>query len=156
MHNLIRAVFKVIAFCIISMILLDTGRMVVDRVMLESRMQNAVLLISREITRNNCIPNTLAEQETFEKKLDYIVEHSNIALDWEANFTYDLEDAESLSEDNAKDYGESVTLLIKIHMRPFKLILHDKADETGALVTKQFFDYTLTYREEIECLRYLR
>ncbi|MBT9139114.1 MAG: hypothetical protein DDT31_01695 [Syntrophomonadaceae bacterium] len=155
MHKLVANVFKVVAMSLIMMILLDTSLMIVDSILVYTRISAIATNIQTEISKNNAVPDVLAD--LFLSQLNDVVGQSRVASDLRTNMTGNLViDGvlhESVAQSNQKRYGEFHTLVISVTMSPSAIFF--TTAEADSLV-RTTTNYVLNFISIVPCLRYLK
>jgi hypothetical protein len=63
----------------------------------------------------------------------------------------------AISEENVKDYGEELTLVVQVNMEPKSMVFYrDSASNGGSFLGRKPFNYTSTYIYTVPALRYLK
>lgn len=163
MHNMIATVFKVLGGSILIMFLLDVIFIVADTITVNNRIESISLVMQDELSRNNCIPDSIAP--LFLNQLKEIQKNSNvvsqeadgIVSNIDRDLTIDGVRYESVAESNVKNYGDKLTLVIQVKMQPQSLIFFKTASNNyGSFLGRKTFEYTMTYKYPVPALRYLK
>ena len=111
MHRLVATTFKILMLSMLFMFLLDTSLLIVEIIGIHSKVSNITGTMQTELSRNNYMPEPMAE--AFTEFLVDIANDSTIMEDddvW-TNFS-------SLDVNSAGEYGDLRTLTVKMTMHP--------------------------------------
>ncbi|HBG5344060.1 TPA: hypothetical protein KQG29_001424 [Clostridioides difficile] len=155
-------VFKVLAFSMVLMTLLNIGIVFVDTLSVYTKLEPLAVVIQNEVSRNNCVPKAITP--LFEKQLNAVVEQSSVATkivsNIKNNVTIENKQYPAIDEEHVKDYGDIQTLAISVTMQPagISMVEHGGADNNdGSLLFKRNdFEYPLNFIYQVPCLRYLK
>jgi hypothetical protein len=163
--GIVKAVFKTILTVVLVFVTLNIFTVVVDTMLVNSRISSLAPVIALEGSNHNCIPD--ATSPMFQEQLEKVIENSVVAVEIKSNLTESYTDKygvthPALTYQNAGDYGEIGTLVIEIRMQPTKVYMNP-ADHTGTGTTKQLrqldkttTEYILHYDYSIPFMRYTR
>lgn len=160
MNKGVAGVFKLIIISILAMVILDAGTMIVDTLTVNNRITKQSSVISDELSRNNCIPDSI--KDLFTAQINSIVTKSNVAVDIQTNFDQTITDASGtqytpINEDNVREYGENIVLAIQVTMRPHSLMfVKDPSTNDGSFLKTLGYEYTRTYTYSVPALRMLK
>ena len=158
MHRMVATVFKVLGLSVVLFLVVDTIGLVVDQQAVEHRMTSLSDIVKDEVSRNNTIPDDM--QGFFESELQDTIASSNVAISYESNFknslTVDGKTYDSLSEENVKDYGEVLDIVVVIKFAPSMLTYNNKQSGTDSMLSWRYFTYERVYKYQVPALRYLK
>lgn len=151
MHRLVATTFKILMLSMLFMFLLDTSLLIVEIIGIHSKVSNITGTMQTELSRNNYMPEPMAE--AFTEFLVDIANDSTIMEDddvW-TNFS-------SLDVNSAGEYGDLRTLTVKMTMHPAYAYYRPRrtADNQAWLGRFKANNITLTYEYTVPCLRYLK
>lgn len=163
MHRTVGTVFKVLGISIVLMIVLDLVFVVVDTLTVNNRIESMAIVIQDELSRNNCIPDSIAplfiEQiKSIKTKSKVMNQEANgLITNIDRDVTVDGVTYKALSEANVKEYGEELQLVIVATMEPKSVMfVRDAGNNEGSFLTKRVFSYQTEYEYTVPALRNLK
>ena len=160
MHKMVGVVFKVLMLSTIILMLFNLAFIVFDTTTVRSRVESLSLVMQDELTRNNSMPSDMVD--LFNKQLTTIMDRSNIVTGLQTNMTAPItvDGVTYPSLDKAREYGDLMTLVIKVDLEPHGLqYVKNKSDVgsggNGALKWASY-NYTSVFKYEVPALRVLK
>lgn len=152
-------VFKVLAISIVLMLTLDTATLVMDRLVLNKRINDIGSTLELEMSKYNSVPDNIAT--LYQKKLDEAVSRSLYVekISWNLNNTLTVDDKsyEPVGEDYVRETGEELVLVIRVESKIRSILFSKKADSsTGSFLSTRFLDREDDYVFTAPALRYLK
>lgn len=155
MHRTVWVVFKTLLISFSLMVIMDVSLMVIDYKTALVRIGAIGEDMRYELAKNNCIPDDLAVM--FDTRLKEIqkkskVIHPNGGIEWNINDSITDTDGtvyQPVSEENIKEYGEGLSIAIKVIWQPHSFVFSRtkgeegfaQRTEVGKMTTVQIFEY---------------
>ena len=153
MEKLVSTTFKILFFSMLFSFLLDTSLLLVQIIGVHTKVSNITGIIQTEISRNNYMPTDMAN--TFEEFFHGII-IDNYKIMEAGSITTNFS---SLTEDDAKEYGEIQELEIDVYLFPIYGYIRDGINAQGEgwfARGAKAFEIHLNYDYNVPCLRYLK
>lgn len=158
MSRMVALVFKVLGISLVLMFLLDIFFVVADTISVNRRLESLALVMRDELSRNNCIPNDI--RGLFINQLEEINNSSIVMVDYDWNLDHPVTvngvTYPPINEENVKNYGDQLYLVIVAKMRPRSLMFTNPANNNGSFLASSVMEYDRTLVYSVPALRYLK